>query len=105
MDSFLCGPYFKSVLSFWEKREEAKDFLLIVSYEEMQKDLGSVIRKVANFLGVDLSDDRVQPMVEHLSFDSMKKNPATILATENQVCQIRIFLRFSFLEVWIFQQI
>ena len=88
MDSFLCGPYFKCVLSFWEKREVAKDFLLIVSYEEMQKDLGSVIRKVAHFLGVELSDDRVQPMVEHLSFDSMKSNPSTILATENQVCRI-----------------
>ena len=84
MDVFLHGPYFKCVLSFWEKRKKAKDYLLIVSYEEMQKDLGSVARKVANFLDVKLSDDRVQPMVEHLSFDSMKKN----LSTEIQVCQI-----------------
>ena len=82
------GPYFKHVLGYWNKREEASDNLLIVFYEEMQKDLGAVIRKVANFLDVSLAEDRVEPLVKHLSYESMKKNPSTVLTTEMQVCFI-----------------
>ena len=79
------GPYFKHILSYWNKRKEASDNLLVVFYEDMQQDLGTVIRKVANFLGVSLAEDRIEPMVKHLSFESMKKNPSTVLTTELQV--------------------
>lgn len=80
------GPYFKHILSYWSKRREAGDNLLVVFYEEMQQNLEAVIRKVANFLDVSLAEDRVEPLVKHLSFENMKKNSSTILTTEMQVC-------------------
>lgn len=42
----------------------------------MIKDLPSVIRKVAHFLGRHISEEDVKKLEEHLSFESMKSNPA-----------------------------
>ena len=36
-------PYFHHVLGFWEKRDQPH--ILIISYEDMKKDLAAVIRK------------------------------------------------------------
>lgn len=42
----------------------------------MKADLPSVIRKVAKFLDKDYSEEQVATLAKHLSFDSMKNNPA-----------------------------
>lgn len=42
----------------------------------MKKDLKSVIIKVAKFLDKKLNDDEIDELMEHLSFDSMRKNDA-----------------------------
>lgn len=39
------GPYFRHVLSYWEQRKNVEN-LLIVTYEDMQRDLERVVRKV-----------------------------------------------------------
>ena len=49
------GPYFRHVLSYWEQRNSARN-LLIVTYEDMQRDLESVVRKVASFLEIGISE-------------------------------------------------
>lgn len=41
----------------------------------MKSDLKSVILKVADFLEKTLSEQDVEKLLEHLSFDSMKENP------------------------------
>ena len=48
--------------------------MLNVSYEEMKMDLPSVIRKVADFLEVTLTEEDIPKLCDHLSFDSMKNN-------------------------------
>jgi len=69
------GPFFRHVLSYWERRKEAN--ILVVSYEEMQKDIAGVIRKVAAFLDIPVCEEDVVTLAEHLSFQNMKKNPST----------------------------
>lgn len=42
----------------------------------MKANLSKVIRQVSEFLDRPLTKDQVEILTEHLSFDSMKKNPA-----------------------------
>lgn len=78
-DLFLAGklsfgPYWKCVLSIWNERQNSN--ILFIRYLDMKNDLPSVIRKVATFLGKNLDEDQIDQLTKHLSFDSMKNNPA-----------------------------
>ncbi|CAG9859341.1 unnamed protein product [Phyllotreta striolata] len=68
------APYWNHVLPFWERRNQPN--LLFLKYEKMVQDLPSVIKEVADFLEKPLSPENISLLAEHLSFDSMKKNPA-----------------------------
>lgn len=74
-DKVLYGPYWKSVLGYCNMRHLPN--LLILKYEEMIKDLRSVVQKTCAFLEKDpLSEEQLQKLCAHLSFESMKSNPA-----------------------------
>ena len=47
-----------------------------ITYEEMKSDLAAVIRKVSKFLGYPVSEQSIPALLDHLSFDKMKKNAA-----------------------------
>lgn len=47
----------------------------------------TIIRKVAAFLDKTLTDEQVERLREHLSFESMQKNPA--VNYENMVADLR----------------
>ncbi|KAF5300812.1 hypothetical protein FQA39_LY19120 [Lamprigera yunnana] len=68
----IYGPFWKSVLSVWEQRHRFN--ILFLKYSDMKKDLVGVIKTVANYLERDLSEDAIQELSKHLSFDSMKNN-------------------------------
>lgn len=78
--SVLFGPFWTNVLSYWTKRH--LPHLLIIAYEEMKRDLPAVIRKVARFLGKEISDEQVEILKGHLDFDSMKDNRAIYWSDE-----------------------
>lgn len=71
----LWSPYFDYVGEAWERRTHPRVCTLF--YEDMKKDLEGSVRKVAEFLGKDLQEGNIKELVEHLSFDSMKRNAAT----------------------------
>ncbi|XP_050304366.1 uncharacterized protein LOC126741932 [Anthonomus grandis grandis] len=76
---FLAGklsfaPYWNNVLHYWNHRNDSN--VLFLTYEEMKTDLPSVIRKTAKFLEKDLDEEQIQMLKKHLSFESMKNNPA-----------------------------
>ena len=48
----------------------------IIWYEDMVKDLRSVINDVSGFLGKNVAEDKIDQLIEHLSFDTFKKNDA-----------------------------
>ena len=79
VDAFLadeCGYYTPAIghmLGYWKARHQPN--VLIISFEDMKRDLESVVRKTAAFLGKQVPEEKMKDLLEHLSFQSMKKNP------------------------------
>lgn len=48
----------------------------LIWFEEMKADLPAVIRKLANFLGQDFPETKVDALASHLHFDNFKNNDA-----------------------------
>ncbi|XP_030558182.1 sulfotransferase 1 family member D1 isoform X2 [Drosophila novamexicana] len=85
MHSFIDGyvnftPCWPHILDFWQLRHEPH--IYFTSYERMKTQLGQVIEDVARFLQRPVSVDQVQQMKKHLSFESMRDNPACNHAKE-----------------------
>ncbi|KAJ3640724.1 hypothetical protein Zmor_027268 [Zophobas morio] len=70
----LYGSFWDHILPFWEMRHQPN--ILFIKYEDMKKDLKKVIKQVAEFLGRTFSEQDLERLAKHLSFDSMKNNPA-----------------------------
>eukprot|EP00111_Clytia_hemisphaerica_P023050 TCONS_00067818-protein len=67
------APFFTHILSYWKQCENPN--LLIVHYEEMQKDIAGIIKRVAKFINAkEYSDDQIEKLIEHTSLDNMKVN-------------------------------
>ncbi|XP_014678846.1 PREDICTED: estrogen sulfotransferase-like [Priapulus caudatus] len=66
------GEYWQHQVDFWERRHWENIFF--VKYEDMKKDLKGEVRRVANFLGKILSEEKIDKIVEATTFSSMKRN-------------------------------
>ncbi|XP_071445167.1 luciferin sulfotransferase-like [Hetaerina americana] len=74
-DSVSYSPFWDHVYSYWEHRDDSN--VLFLTYEEMKKDLPSVIRRVSKFMGKEqLNEEDLKVLCDHLSFKSMKSNNA-----------------------------
>ncbi|XP_063703584.1 sulfotransferase 1A1-like [Culicoides brevitarsis] len=68
--------------SYWDHYEQyhrlAKVYsnMKVLKYEEMKKDLKSTLLDLCNFFNKSLSNDQIEKLLHHLSFENMKKNPA-----------------------------
>ncbi|GAB0090906.1 hypothetical protein DMENIID0001_056820 [Sergentomyia squamirostris] len=71
-DYVMCAPFHSHVLDFWNMRDEPN--VLFITFEEMKRDLDSVIRKTCDFLGKAYPADRIEELKKHLSFKSMQEN-------------------------------
>ncbi|XP_070070126.1 sulfotransferase 1B1-like [Drosophila takahashii] len=78
VDAFVAdktpfAPYWEHMFDFYRLRHEKN--ILFVTYEEMKRDLKDVIWRLSRFLECqDLSDSEMEKLVEHLSFENMKKS-------------------------------
>ncbi|KAF5271010.1 hypothetical protein FQR65_LT05360 [Abscondita terminalis] len=68
----LYGPYWNHVLGYWEQKHRSN--ILFVKFNKMKNNLPETVREVAGFLGKQLSDDQVNNLCKHLTFDNLKKN-------------------------------
>ncbi|KAL4708479.1 hypothetical protein ACJJTC_014087 [Scirpophaga incertulas] len=71
------GPVWNHILGFWNRRNDPN--VLFIKFEDMKRDLPSVVRRTATFLNKELTDDQVAKLCDHLSFKNMKNNRAVNL--------------------------
>ncbi|KAI4460509.1 sulfotransferase sult [Holotrichia oblita] len=71
----MFSPFWNNIYGFWNRRHFPN--VLFIRYEDMKRDLPSVIRKVAEFLGKkEPNGEDMNRLVQHLGFANMKVNPA-----------------------------
>ncbi|XP_015111028.1 sulfotransferase 1 family member D1 [Diachasma alloeum] len=76
-DKLLYCPFWDHILGFWNRRNDPQLNILFLAFEDMKSDLSSVIHKTSEFLGKpSLSTEKLEILLDHLSFSNMKKNPA-----------------------------
>ncbi|KAL9974595.1 hypothetical protein ACROYT_G011648 [Oculina patagonica] len=69
------GPWNDHVLNWWKYKDDPN--VLYLKYEDLQKDLLSRVRMIANFLNKPLSDDLISRIAEQCTLSGMKKNAAS----------------------------
>ncbi|XP_071797714.1 amine sulfotransferase-like [Asterias amurensis] len=69
------GSWWDHILKFWEKRNE--DHVLVLQFKDMKKDLRGTVKQISEFLGKSFSDEILDAITDHCSFESMKNNPMT----------------------------
>lgn len=70
-DKMYWLPWPKHVDGWW-RWSEARDNVLFVHFEDMKRDLGSVLDRVAAFLGCTLTPEQKAQVASKCSFDYMK---------------------------------
>ncbi|XP_071955664.1 sulfotransferase 1C2-like [Antedon mediterranea] len=74
-DKAHSGSWFEVNKYWWSRRND--DNVLFLKYEDMHKDLPTAIVKVSEFFGWPIPDGKLDEVVNHCTFGSMKKNPKT----------------------------
>ncbi|XP_038065186.1 sulfotransferase 1C2-like [Patiria miniata] len=69
----MYGPWWEHYLYFWRKRHEPN--ILLLWFEDMKRDLRGIVEQISQFLGKNLSAERLDAITEHCTFANMKKNP------------------------------
>ncbi|CAF3339875.1 unnamed protein product [Rotaria socialis] len=77
------GDYFEHLHSVWQHRENPNVFL--TSYEEMKRDLPGVIRRVAQFMNIELTDHLLERIATYSSFNYMKERFQKAYATQANI--------------------
>ncbi|XP_070561100.1 sulfotransferase 1B1-like isoform X2 [Ptychodera flava] len=68
------GDWFDHVLEWWGHRND--DNVLFLKYEDIKKNPRDIVKTIANFLNVTLTENTIEKIVECCSFERMKANPA-----------------------------
>ena len=70
MDEFIFEAWGHFLHSYWQQRHRPN--VLFMTYEEMKQDLPGTVRRIADFMGVELSGEEMALVCEKSSFAYMK---------------------------------
>lgn len=70
LDDF--GTWRQNVLSWTSKQEELPNGLLLLKYEELKTNPSNTLRDLAQFIGIELSEDSIEKAVGWTSLENMK---------------------------------
>ncbi|MEP5938161.1 MAG: sulfotransferase domain-containing protein [Erythrobacter sp.] len=79
-----CG-YFYMENSYWAARHEPN--LLMVHFADLKEGLEGEMRRIAEFLEIEVEEDLWPQLVEAAGFDAMKKRAAQLLPTADTIWQ------------------
>jgi len=89
------GSWFRHVQGWWTHRHDPN--VLFLAYEELNGDLEGCIRRIATFIGRDVSPERMPGILQRCSFEFMKAHEQQfdpVLETLwEQGVQLKSFLR------------
>jgi aryl sulfotransferase len=71
-DGYPFWPFWENIRSWWEIRELPN--VLLLHFEDLKRDMPGEIRRMAEFLGIPIDESKWDAILEHCSFDYMKKN-------------------------------
>lgn len=73
-DLVLYSPFFLHLKEAWALRHHKN--MLFIFYEDMTKDLSSVIKRVANFFGKEFTNEEIAQLCQHLDINNFRNNKA-----------------------------
>ena len=73
-DQVMISPFFQHLEEAWQLRNNSN--LLFIFFEDMKKDLRSVVEKVSKFLNCTISESEVGKLLDHLDIKNFRNNPA-----------------------------
>lgn len=71
--SLMRGDWLDHVLGWWKYKDQHN--VLVVKYEELKADTKEGVRKIAEFCDQQLTEEQLDVIVDHVSFNKMKVNP------------------------------
>ena len=82
-DKHLChGDWYDWTLDWWTEKDNPN--VCFLYYEDMKEDITKETRRVAEFLGKNLTEEQIQFIVNRANFDSMKKKKMAVDNTEKE---------------------
>ncbi|KAG5678968.1 hypothetical protein PVAND_008583 [Polypedilum vanderplanki] len=72
-DKVSYSPMNEHVLEYWKLSKKYENILFLF-YEDRIRNLEQEVKKVAKFLEKEYSQEEIEEVCEHLTFDSMQKN-------------------------------
>jgi hypothetical protein len=67
----MCGPWAEHLDSWWRLRD--RNNVLFLTYEQMKQDRPGTVRRMAAFMGVQLTEAEVQEVARQTSFEHMRR--------------------------------
>ncbi|HEY5624580.1 MAG TPA: sulfotransferase domain-containing protein [Gammaproteobacteria bacterium] len=71
-DGFPMGPFWRTIQSWWDIRHLPN--VMLLHFNELKADMERQIRRIAEFLDIEIDEDVWPDIVEHCTFDYMKRN-------------------------------
>jgi aryl sulfotransferase len=71
-DGYPFWPFWENIRSWWAIRDLPNVHL--VHFQKLKEDMPGEIKKLASFLDIPVNSEKWEAILEHCSFDYMKKN-------------------------------